>query len=835
MKKFAFLSLMLFILLNALQAQINIGGDPVSYNYESRGILDPLIFVQTPPLDMAVIEAEDAQWEAERDAGMIKIGRRFGIEFEVNYDLHNSGVWTCLPDGGKLWRLGVECSGALSINLIFDQYRLPANATVYIFSEDKHDKIGGFTDYNNQADNLFATDVVLSDKIIIEYYQPADAAFDGELRLATIVHGYRGPGEFAKGFGQSASCQRNVICPEGAGWEDQIRSVFALYSGGTELCSGAIINNTANDGTPYALTANHCYTAATNPGNWVFRFHWESPTCTPTTNSTYQTMSGATLKMRTATSTSSTDCCLVQLNQSIPLNYNVYFSGWSRTTTAPPSVVCLHHPRVDIKKITLSSNVSATSQYVQAWRANWPSQSCTEGGSSGSPLFDNNHRIIGQEYGGPACNCNSSSNYDEYGRFGISWDANTVNSLPHLKVFLDPLNLNPTTLDGYDPNGGTTTVDAELLNIIVPEDTYYSIQTISPKVTIKNNGTAAITSATVAYTIDGGSAVSTTWTGTLAAGATTDVTFNAITLTYGSHVFVATVTVADDANPNNNSKTKNYEVVNIDAELLDIIVPKELYARPETITPKITVKNNGTAAITSAKISYIIDENQPVIKNWTGTIYPETTADISFSAIALTGGVHVFTTTVTVEHDNNAENNSKTKNYEVLLPECLPVQNLTIEQNGNEITINWEAPEDTEHIKGYVIYVNETETETVTALSFTLTDAESGDYEFCVVALYDYEWCTESPKECASITFVSIGEVQNNPITIYPNPTNSYIFINGKYIEAIEIYNLQGQLLYVEKGDVRKINVSGYASGTYLIKVSVENGQKVTKQITIMP
>ena len=466
MKKFTFFTFMLLALWNVLEAQVSIGGKPVSYNYEEKSVLEPLTFVQTPPLDMAVVEAEDAQWEAERAAGMIKIGRRFGIEFTVDYDIHNSGTWTCLPDGGRLWRLGVECPEALSINLIFDQYRLPYGATLYIFSEDKHDKIGGFTDYNNQADNFFATDVVLSDKIVIEYYQPADADFDGELRLATIVHGYRGPGDLAKSFGQSGACQRNTICPEGVGWEDQIRSVVAIYAGGTELCSGAVINNTANDGTPYILTANHCYQGTSpGPGSWVFRFNWESPTCTPTTNSSYQTMTGSQVRVRTATSTSSTDCCLLELNQPIPSNYNAYFAGWSRSTTAPPSGIIIHHPTLDIKKITPSSDIYSVTQYVQGWRANFTvGGPCTEGGSSGSPLFDNNHRIIGQEYGGLSyCGASAPNMFDVWGKFNVSWDATPLTSAGFVKDYLDPQNLNPTTWDGYDPNGATSyTINASV-------------------------------------------------------------------------------------------------------------------------------------------------------------------------------------------------------------------------------------------------------------------------------------------------------------------------------------------------------------------------------------
>ena len=47
----------------------------------------------------------------------------------------------------------------------------------------------------------------------------------------------------------------------------------------------------------------------------------------------------------------------------------------------------------------------------------------TEPGSSGSPSFDQNHRIIGQLYGGAAA-CSGSVNngaYDYYGRMDVSW------------------------------------------------------------------------------------------------------------------------------------------------------------------------------------------------------------------------------------------------------------------------------------------------------------------------------------------------------------------------------------------------------------------------------
>ena len=68
----------------------------------------------------------------------------------------------------------------------------------------------------------------------------------------------------------------------------------------------------------------------------------------------------------------------------------------------------------------------------------------TEPGSSGSPLFDNNHRIIGQLYGGAAA-CNGSVNnglYDYYGRLDVSWGNGA-------SQYLDPSGGNTTTWDGY--------------------------------------------------------------------------------------------------------------------------------------------------------------------------------------------------------------------------------------------------------------------------------------------------------------------------------------------------------------------------------------------------
>jgi hypothetical protein len=71
----------------------------------------------------------------------------------------------------------------------------------------------------------------------------------------------------------------------------------------------------------------------------------------------------------------------------------------------------------------------------------------TEPGSSGSPLFDQNHRIIGQLHGGYAACGNNES--DWYGRFYTSWTGGGSSS-NRLSNWLDPLNTGQLTLDGRD-------------------------------------------------------------------------------------------------------------------------------------------------------------------------------------------------------------------------------------------------------------------------------------------------------------------------------------------------------------------------------------------------
>lgn len=444
---FLWSGLMIFTL-STLDAQINQGGTPLGLQPQFKTQLNTPQVAMMQEVDIQKLIEEDKVMDTIRD-----IPFRFGENLYVGLNPDNSGTWDYLDNGSRVWQLSVMSKGAVSINLAFNQYHLPPGARIFVYTPDGEHVIGAFTHQNNQEDGYFATTLLPGDEVIIEYFEPADVAFKGEINLWQVTHGYRGPGEyFAKGFGDAGACNLNVACPESAGWEDQIRSSAMLVTGGNGFCSGSLINNAENDGTPYFLSANHCYS---NPSTVVFWFNWQSETCAnPPSIPPHDAMSGATDKARHATS----DFWLMELNQPIPEDYNVYFSGWNRSLAATLDgvVVGIHHPRGDIKKFSWADGGVQAANYLGApgsgtshWRVGpWSGSTTTEPGSSGSPIYDPQGRIIGQLHGGYAACGNLEP--DWYGRIGISWTGGGTDAT-RLSTWLDPNNTGVEAIFGFDP------------------------------------------------------------------------------------------------------------------------------------------------------------------------------------------------------------------------------------------------------------------------------------------------------------------------------------------------------------------------------------------------
>jgi len=428
-------------------AQISHGGMPLSF---SKPDLQEVKFKKMPIVDVETLLAEARIRDSLKDQPY-----RFGYNIDVNFNFQNSGVLDYLDDGTKIWRLGILSSNAVSINLLFDQFRLPEGAKLFIYTNNLTHFLGSFTSENNREDRNFATVPLPGENIIIEYNEPKNVEFSGEFNLIRVTHGFRGMSIFQKGFGDSGDCNINVACPEADSWGDQIRAAVMILRGGSDWCSGSLINNTSNDGTPYVLTANHCFFP--NPADVLVVFNWESETCeNPSTAPPMnQSINGATTRARWADS----DFWLLELDETPPNGFNTYYSGWNRTTNAElmQTVVGIHHPQSDIKKFSWSTGGVTTSGYSgdtgsgeTHWRVgSWSGGTTTEGGSSGSPLYDENSRIIGQLHGGFAACGNTLP--DWYGKLGISWNGGGTDE-SRLSNWLDPTGSGVMVLDGFNPN-----------------------------------------------------------------------------------------------------------------------------------------------------------------------------------------------------------------------------------------------------------------------------------------------------------------------------------------------------------------------------------------------
>lgn len=316
---------------------------------------------------------------------------------------------------------------------------------------------GPYTTHDRSNKGSLWTPIIKGDEIVVELFVPAGVSRPVVL-ISKVNKGYRGFGKV--GPDKQGGCNNDVICPEGDPWRDQIRSVARYSISGTGWCSGQLMNNTSVDFTPYFLSANHCGVTSANDHTLVFYWNYESPTCGALSGgSPAQNQTGATLRASYAPS----DFVLVELDpgEILPV-FNVYFTGWDATGAAPATSVCIHHPSADEKAISFNNDAVTSTDYLSStvdptedhWRVDDWEDGTTEGGSSGSGLWDEtSQRVVGQLHGGYA-SCTSITS-DWYGKLSTSWTGDGTNAT-RLSNWLDPTNTGILAIDG-DPH--ITTLD----------------------------------------------------------------------------------------------------------------------------------------------------------------------------------------------------------------------------------------------------------------------------------------------------------------------------------------------------------------------------------------
>lgn len=403
---------------------------------------------------------------------------RFGVSIPGLVTPLTHGRWQTLSDGTRLWQLRVEATGARSLNFGFTRFQIPDGAELRVSRPDGRDRHGPYLARHATAGQLW-TPPVNGATAIIELRLPA-AARDVGLELTQVNYGFRSFNN-EETDPKALPCNIDVACPQGDEWRNEIRAVARILVSGVYACSGTMLNNTAQDFRPYFLTANHCFDASgAEAASVVALWNYQKNKCGGDPNpagggllgdNSGNNQTGATMRANAIyrspgvefVMNAQPDFALLELSQRPPPEFQVYYSGWDRRDLAPVGVIGIHHPQAQDKSLSLTAAPAvigdvegAPDEALGSFNyflklAGWE-QGSTQSGSSGSGLWNREHRLVANDTGGvPQDSCPHTGEII-YFRFYSAWNHAELPTRM-LPPYLDPANSGVEVLDGADPNG----------------------------------------------------------------------------------------------------------------------------------------------------------------------------------------------------------------------------------------------------------------------------------------------------------------------------------------------------------------------------------------------
>ena len=374
----------------------------------------------------------------------------------------------------EIWKLRIRVANAPALAVYFDAFHLPIGASLRFESAPGRFEvpyIEGPIDFSENNDHgLWVSNEIPGDEVWITYTQPLGVVGAPSLHINGVGYLFRYlwlDGEYdllAESNRGSDPCQVDVMCPEGDDWacsRDATVRLRISMGGGIYLCSGAMVNNTAQDCKQLLLSSFHCADdmAETDWALLKVRYNYEYFECNGTSSYNSHVRTGVFYITASndvfGNNINGSDFLLMEVEDPIFDDWTPYYAGWDVSGLSPLNGVGIHHPSGDRKKISTFTNTATNSSVYHPgahWRVIWveteTNHGVTEGGSSGSPLFDQNKRIVGTLTGGSSF-CENQSAPDYYGKMSYHWDGNNpISEEEKLFNFLDPIGTGQEQLDG---------------------------------------------------------------------------------------------------------------------------------------------------------------------------------------------------------------------------------------------------------------------------------------------------------------------------------------------------------------------------------------------------
>lgn len=422
-------------------------------------------------IDVAALELQAAQ--IAKDSGRELVGTV--VDYSIDFFAAAGNVPSFDASGAQIFSAAFKVDGARALAVHFDDFHLPQGVELWCTSGADLDENletpwveGPYDQRENNDHARFATGDAHGSVATLWLRIPAGTL--GTTRLH--IEGFNAT--FNRGG--SELCEVDVACPEIAGWECQRDGVVRLsiiQGGGSYLCSGSMVNTTSLDCRQYLLTALHCADEVTEDEFPLLKvyFNYERSGC-GTGNGLLSHKRTGVIRLADSDDVSpqgfnGSDFLLLEVEDDIPTTWPVFFNGWNAVNQSSDWGTGIHHPSGDVKKIsTYSSNLTSSSigGFGTHWSVTWveteTNHGVTEGGSSGSPIFNEAGLLVGTLSAGlSACSNGSAGNGtgpnqpDYYGKMSYHWDGNNPNPADEkLNLWLDAEGTGLEVLGGAYPN-----------------------------------------------------------------------------------------------------------------------------------------------------------------------------------------------------------------------------------------------------------------------------------------------------------------------------------------------------------------------------------------------
>lgn len=367
--------------------------------------------------------------------------------------------WRPTESGGLVAAISFSSEGAHGLRLGVVVKQLPGGSVLRIYSPTKagtvfqipgqevlqriqRQKMAGDTGLDGQT---WWTPDLGSDEVTLEVELPPGTPLGSlDIAIPRVSHIFEDlslptEDDFSTKINESAACQLDASCYDAyTNQRNAVARMIFTSGANTYLCTGTLLNDSISSGTPYFLTANHCISSAAEAESLQTDWFYRTPICNSRTlsSSAERRLGGATLLY----ASDGFDMTLLKLNEAPPAG--AFFAGWDAGAQLVGSEVTgLHHPRGDVLKISFGTiggqtfcTPPGTGTGFQCignsgnyYQINW-SRGTTEGGSSGSALFNSANQVIGTLYGGSST-CSATASPEFYGRFDIAFNTALKNWL----------------------------------------------------------------------------------------------------------------------------------------------------------------------------------------------------------------------------------------------------------------------------------------------------------------------------------------------------------------------------------------------------------------------